>query len=248
MMNRFKIQDLRFRNGTLISILILTSYFLLPTSIHAQSVDILWQGDTYTPPFYQGRTLWSKQSQINFVAITNGLGNPASLIYKWTKNGTVLGNVSGVGRNSLAFLDTIFSKPQTVKIEVYPADDDELLLANAVVFLTPVAPTLAIYENNPLYGFMFHRETVGSYNLKEKEVTFAAFPFFFANANRADNSISYEWRTNTGEVETQNSVTYRTPDDAVGSSQVSLRASNANQIMQSISKSFLVQFGENNER
>src|SRR3989344_1173365 len=60
--------------------------FLASTTTHAQSVDLLWQGETYTPPFYKGKSLWSNQSRITFFAMTNGLGNPANLSYKWTKN------------------------------------------------------------------------------------------------------------------------------------------------------------------
>ncbi|MDP3763903.1 MAG: hypothetical protein Q8Q92_04700 [bacterium] len=240
MMNRFRIKDLRFRNW--IFILILTSYFLLPTSANAQSVDILWQGGGYIPPFYKGRSLWSKQSIINFVAIPQGLGNPASLNYKWAKNGTVLGNINGIGINTLSFLDPILSKPQIIKVEIISAD--EKILASASITVTPTSPTLAIYENNPLYGFMFHKETSGVYELQEKEITFAAFPFFFSALNRIDSTIGYEWRANAGKAETKNSVTYRTPDNAVGSSEVQANASSKDKITQSANKSFLIEFGK----
>ena len=223
-------------------LLLLTTYFLLPTSTFAQSVDILWQGEAYVPPFYQGRNLWSKQSIINFVAIPQGLGNSANLNYKWTKNGTVLGNINGVGKNTLSFIDLILSKPQIIKVEIVSGEDE--VLASASITVTPTPPTLAIYENNPLYGFMFHKETSGVYELQEKEITFTAFPFFFSTLNRADNAINYEWRTNVGEVENRNSVTYRAPDDAVGSSEVGVNASNKDKITQSASKSFSIEFGK----
>lgn len=238
MMNRFRIQDSRFRNGILI--LILTFCFLLPTSINAQSVDILWQGETYVPPFYKGRNLWSSQSGIRFVAISQGLGNAANLNYKWTKNGTVLGNISGVGKNTLSFSDSILSKPQTIKVDIMSNQDK--VLATASTFVTPISPTLAVYENNPLYGFMFHREVSGTHKLKEREVTFAAFPFFFDIVNRQDGVVSYEWHTNVGNVETGNMVTYRTPDNTSGSSEVQVRISNTEKILQDANKSFLVEF------
>lgn len=240
MMNRFRIQDLRFRNWAFL--LILTTYFLLPTSINAQSVDILWQGETYTSPFYKGRTLWSSQSRINLVAVPQGLGNSANLNYKWTKNGTVLGNINGIGKNTLSFTDSVLSRPQTIKVEILSNQD--LVLASESVTITPISPILIVYENNPLYGFMFHQETSGTHELREREITFSAFPFFFTTSSRADNTISYEWRTNVGDKETRNSVTYRTPDDATGSSEVRVQASNQAKIMQNATKSFLVNFGK----
>lgn len=224
---------------------ILTSYSLLLTLARAQEVDILWQGETYTPPFYKGRTLWSSQSRINFVAIPQGLGNSANLNYKWSRNGTVLGNINGVGKNTLSFSDSILSRPQTIKVEI--SSNQDLVLASESVTITPISPILIVYENNPLYGFMFHQETSGTHELREREITFSAFPFFFSILSRADDVINYEWRTNVGEVETRNSVTYRTPDDATGSSAVQVQVSNQAKITQDATKSFLVQFGKQNE-
>jgi len=217
--------------------------FLLPVfRLNAQSVDLLWQGEAYTPPFYQGRTLWSKQSRITLVAIPQGLGNPANLNYKWTKTGTVLGNINGVGKNTISFFDSILSKPQNIKVEILASD--KTVLASASVAVAPTNPSLAVYENNPLYGFMFHREITGTHKLQGQEVTFTAFPLFFSALNRIDSSINYQWRTNTGEAETKNSVTYRAPDNATGSSEVKVSVSNKDEITQSAKGSFLIEFGQ----
>ncbi len=121
---------------------------------------------------------------------------------------------------------------------------DKTVLASVSVVVAPIVPTLAIYENNPLYGYMFHRETSGAHQLQDKEVTFAAFPLFFSALNRADGAINYEWRTNVGEVEIKNLVTYRSPDDVTGSSEVRVRVSNKEKILQDIKKSFLIEFGK----
>ena len=223
-------------------LLFLTILFLLPIfSIHAQEIDLLWQGDTYTSPFYKGRALWSNQSAITLAAIPHGLGNPASLIYKWTRNGTVLGNISGVGKNALSFSDSIISRPQTFKVDIL--SNNEEVLATASISVVPISPTLAVYENNSLYGFMFHREINGAHKLQDQEVTYTVFPFFFSVSSRTDNSINYEWRTNTGETEGTNSVTYRIPDNTSGTSQIQVRATSVNKILQDSNKSFLVEFG-----
>lgn len=241
-MNGFTIQDSRFRNGIVI-LIILTTYFLLPISINAQSVDLLWQGETYAPPFYKGRALWSNQSKITFVAIPQGLGSPASLYYKWTKNGTVLGNVSGVGRNYLYSYDSALSRPQNVEINILSGPKGTVL-ASASTLVVPIPPALVVYENNPLYGFMFHREIGGTHQLKEKEVTFTAFPFFFSVFDRLNNDIGYEWRTNVGEAQIRNSVTYRTPEDESGVSAIGVRATSKSKILQTADNDFLVQFGQ----
>lgn len=227
---------------------LLTSYFLLltPAITFAQSVDLLWQGDAYTPPFYQGHTQWSKQSKITLLAIPNSLGNPSALSYRWVRNGTVLGSLSGIGKNTFTYTDTIISRSQNFRVEITAVDDYESpILAQAFLTLTPSNPTLVVYENNPLYGFMFHREVSGTYPLNESEVTFAAFPLFFSVANRADGNLTYKWQTNTGETESKNAVTYRAPEGSVGTSAVYVDVANQNKIMQAAKNNFLVQFGNN---
>lgn len=219
-----------------------TVYGLLPTTVSAQSVDLLWQGDGYVPPFYSGRTLWIKQSAINLLALPQGLGDSKKLYFKWSRNGTVLGNTNGIGRNTLSFSDSILSKSQTFEVEIMSANEEEL--ASASVSLTPVSPLALIYENNPLLGFMFHKEVGSTYQLNEKEVTFAAFPLFFGAMSRTDNPISYVWQTNDGEAGTGSAVTYRIPEDVSGTSKVSLKISNNDKITQEAAKNFLVQFGE----
>ncbi len=231
----------------LFAFLLFTIYYLLstPTPAHAQEVDLLWQGETYVSPFYNGRSLWSKQSKITLVAIPSGLGNQANLAYRWIKNGTVLGSLSGVGKNTLTYIDTVLSRPQVFRVEVLAVDDyDSPILAEAFITLAPINPTLFVYESHPLYGFMFHREVGSSYQFKEKETTFTAFPFFFSAVSRASDELSYQWQTN-GTSEVKNSVTYRTPEEGAGSSQIQVRVSNAKKIMQSANKSFLVEFGQN---
>lgn len=224
--------------------LLFIAYCLLlvsaPLGARAQDIDLLWQGDTYTPPFYEGRALWSSQSRITFLAIPHGLGNQANLNYRWTKSGTVLGNSSGVGRSSLSFTDSIVSRPQTIKVDIMSSQGE--ILATASTNVAPITPTLTVYENNPLYGFMFHRETSGAHQLQDKEVTFAAFPFFFDTIDRTSETMNYEWRTNARDTQTGGMVTYRTPDNASGSSEIQVHASNINKILQNSSKTFLVEF------
>ena len=83
-------------------------FLLSTTHVFAQSVDLLWQGNGYVPPFYQGRTIWSKQSGVTVLALTQGLGNPSNLYFKWSKNGTsVIPTVWG----KIRFLSWIPSSP-----------------------------------------------------------------------------------------------------------------------------------------
>jgi len=221
--------------------ILLFAILFIPSYVaKSQTVDLLWQGDVYTPPFYEGKSLWSKQARITFVAIPQGLGNPNSLNYKWTKNGTVLGSISGMGKNSLSFNDTIFSKPQTVKVEIVGNDNQPI--TSATETLVPTSPEVLVYEDNPLYGLMFNHEVGDKYKFNEKETSFSAFPLFFSVSNYTDDNLTYSWQTNSGVKEPARSITFRAPDESTGNSQIGISISNNLEIVQRVSKSFLVEF------
>jgi hypothetical protein len=226
-------------NESMKKIAVLLLLCLMPIVSHAQTVDIVWQGTGYSLPFYKGRTVWTKQTQINFLAVPQGLGDPATLDYIWSKNNTVLGNISGIGKNTLSMADTLFSKPVTIKVEIVRGEEE--LLADSSITLTPASPFVAIYENNPLYGLSLHDAVLNDYSMEGQEVTLTAFPMFFS-ANRAtDQSITYKW----GSREGGNSTTYRAPGGTAGLSKSSVTITHKDNFMQSAFQSFLIQFGGN---
>ncbi len=222
--------------------LLLTIYCLLPTPANAQSVDLLWEGESYTPPFYQGGAPWSKQGYISLVAIPNGLGAPRGLNYKWIKNGTVLGSLSGVGKNTLRILDSVLSKPQEFRVEIVSSDDD--VLARAAFTIRPRNPELMVYENNPLYGILFHRALSGEYSLTGGEATLSAFPYFFPAESKDAPSLEYVWRSNAREDGRGSSITYRRPEGVSGSTAVSVRVSDSEVLLMPVTSGFLIQFGK----
>ena len=153
----------------------------------------------------------------------------------------MLGSVSGTGRNSLTFKDSIFSKPYRVRVEIL--DQFEEVLAESEIVVTAQGPMLLVYEDNPLYGFMFHSEVGESFKLAKSEATLAAFPLFASPAERETATFSYRWSTNSGDAWSGNSVTYRAPEDAGGLASVNLTFSNSGTISRPIERKFLIQFG-----
>lgn len=223
-------------------ICLVASLFITPFGLSAQTVDLLWQGETYTPPFYEGRSLWSKQSIITISAIPHGLGAAQSLNYKWSTDGKVLGVVSGVGRNTLSFSDTLFSRPQTIRVQVM-GEKNTVLAESSTVIIPTNAETL-VYEKNPLLGYMFHQEVGEGLIINDKEeITLAGFPLFTFPAVRDGANLTYSWSTNSGERVIGNSVTYKIPEED-GSSLVSLIISNSELIVENMKREFLIKYEE----
>lgn len=221
---------------------ILMALLLLPSFALAQEVDLVWQGDTYTPPFYDGGSWWTKQSRVILLAIPHipGTTNAKNLNYRWSKNGSVLANISGIGRTSFTFTDEILGKPQTFKVDIMSSDG--AVLASRSLSLTPTSPLILIYENSPIYGVLFNREVGSSYSLREQEVTFSAFPLYFNIGSRLLDNLSYAWKTDGLATENLPNATYRTPEGRSGSSQISASIQHEDYIIQSASKNFLAQF------
>lgn len=221
-----------------------TAYCLLPTAAFAQSIDLLWQGETYTPPFYEGRSLWSRESRLSVTALASVPGfSPQSLYYRWTRDGTVLGSLSGVGRSSLTFVASVLASEMEIKVDARDGEDGPVL-ASSTITLRPLFSRLLVVEDSPLYGLMLHKPVKSEFFLSQSEVSFSAIPLFARVTFRAAPAITYTWTTNTGDARTGNSATYRAPEGERGESVINLKAENTGIIEVPPKKSFLVKFGE----
>src|SRR3989344_5968640 len=70
------------------------------------TIDLLWQSDSYVPPFYKGKALFPSQGNVVITAMPEFYSgsskvSPSSLNYSWTVNDKVLQNQSGYGKQSI---------------------------------------------------------------------------------------------------------------------------------------------------
>jgi len=75
-------------------------------SFRPADVTLLWEADTYKPPFYKGHSNAAFGSTFRVTAIPEFFDkkgirmNPKDLIYTWKKNYEVVGSASGYGKDS----------------------------------------------------------------------------------------------------------------------------------------------------
>lgn len=217
--------------------------------IKPSTVDLIWQNDSYVPPFYKGKALYSYQNKITFVAVPHILNssgkeiNPNSLTYKWTKNGTVLGDFSGYGKNTYTMISSIIARPITMEVEVTSSNND---VAQSSISVVPVDPVIMLYEKSPLYGFMFDKALIGDVtfnNLKEIEIT--SVPFFFGSTYAKNSSLPYKWNINYTRIDNDTSKTsriFRPKEGTSGMSNISVSIDNTDEVLQSASGNFNIQF------
>ena len=227
------------------------SSFSKTITLKPVSVDILLEGYSYTPPFYKGLSLYTNQNTVLLVAmpnITNSSGNllnAGNLIYTWSQDNTVLGDQSGYGKNSLSLTDSVLSQPTT--ISVVATDLNKTFIAQNSIYLAPSSPFVLFYENNPLYGLRFENALLNNFSMTDKEINIVGIPFYFAIAEKLNNSLKYTWTINgsTTSAPNYNSIILRQGGTTTGTASLGLQINNPVRVFQSDTKSININYSSN---
>jgi len=174
---------------------------IVPTSI-----DLLWESDSYVPPFYAGRALPSAGSRIRLVALPhltskNGIEIPANqLLFTWKTDNEVLGDSSGRGKSSITVEGPTLFGTKTIILEASSLDG--VVTGQAIVRIPDTEPKLTLYEDHPLFGVLYHRALGPTTFIPENEMSFAAIPYFASATTQNDTRLQYEWRVNQSPITT----------------------------------------------
>ena len=173
--------------------------------IAPSDIDILWDADSYVPPFYKGRALAGTNATIHafasvrFLDVAGNTVPESSIIYTWSRNGNVLASVSGRGKSRATITGPALFGTDTISVEAETVDRSHIARANERI---PASDTiLNLYENHPLFGVLYHRAIVGDVNTPESEQKVTAVPFFAHIDSPGDESLIYEWRVNNQTIE-----------------------------------------------
>ena len=217
--------------------------------IRPGSIDLIWQTDALTPPFYKGKGLMSHQNRISFVAVpymTDSNSNliPAkNLIYKWIKNGSVEQSASGYGKNVYSFVSSIISRDLSVRVEVISTD--ATVKGQGFASANLIEPEIIFYKKNPLYGIEFQKALTRTIPMGAKEIEVVGMPFNFGAMSPNGADLTYKWFINGGEVKDGlNGLTrvFRVQEGTSGTANISLNIEHVGKILQSASDNFSLQF------
>lgn len=216
--------------------------------VRPAGVDIIWEADSYTPPFYKGKALYGYQNLVTVIALPNIINsngvkiNPENLIYKWTKDGKVLGGVSGYGKSKFSFSKSILSRPDEIEVEV--TSSDKKIKASGNITIEPIEPKVVIYENNPLYGIIYEKAISGEFKLNGNEITLITTPYFFGK-NDVGQKIIHDWKMNGRSINNKQDeiqATFRNSENVRGSTKISVDLQNEGKELQSARTDFLLNF------
>jgi hypothetical protein len=234
----------------ILSIIIAISSFMVPISVVAQEslgpdgVDIIWESNSYTPAWYSGKALFTSENTLRLIAIPHLEVAPQNTIYTWRVNSTVLGNQSGVGRQTLTLNTKLLDESYLIEVEV--SDQSGTSAAKNRIRIIRTPPRLVVYEDNLLNGVLSNLALNSrGFRMKEREVSFKAVPFFF-NSSAPVDSITYAWRVNDSLIaSTDNKATFGTQDER-GKAKIGLFAEHAKSVLQQSSVFFDIIFDDEN--
>lgn len=168
-------------------------------SIIPTEVDLLYDANSYVPPFYEGRALPSPSSQVRLHAVARlvrpggAVIAPSDLVYTWKRNGATLANLSGKGRATAVVPAPALFGADTISVDIATADRS--LAGGASVRIPSIEPVLVFYEDSPLFGLRF-RNALRAEGEGGGELTIAAVPYFALAAGPNDPRLEYAWRVN----------------------------------------------------
>lgn len=170
--------------------------------VEPSEVDLLWEADTYTPPFYKGKALPTFKSMVKMTAIprkNSYSSSPSAFYYKWTYN-----RIEGLGE-ALGMSSTLIrsgwpnsSVPVTVNVSIPNTEWKGAETVN----IPGYNPKIVLYEQQPLLGTLFHRALTPSTKGVGNTFSVRAVPYFFSTDNYLNKDLVYSWNINGETVQT----------------------------------------------
>lgn len=217
-------------------------------SFNPLGLTILWEADTYTPPFYKGKPLATYQSRVRAVVIpdavkTSGAFDTSTLSYTWKQNGYAVSEASGYGKNSYTFTAPRPYEETRVNVSASPLKGGS---RSEFALSLPIAnPFILFYKVHPLLGVRYERPLGSEVTLSEKDISLRAEPFFFSNGKNEAGAISYTWVLNGKTiVNPGRAITLQNTEGVKGESQLSLGMYGIKKTFQSASQVIRLKFND----
>lgn len=202
-------------------------------------LDILWEADTYTPPFYRGKALPTPESHITIIGLPN-LRNQGiqqleqRMVFNWRVNNENVPEASGYGKNPLVIRNDFLRTEERVTLRVQHQDGFSTAESSIVI---PIKETkvLLYQDGNGLRkaNRLSFEDQVG---IRPGEII--AEPYFFSTRPELLNLLTYRWRVNGSAVDptdpSQSNTLTVQPTGGIASS-ISVSVENPRKLLQTSS-------------
>lgn len=211
-------------------------------AFHPVNVDLLWEAQTYTPPFYKGRSLISPESTVKIVAMTDFVSggsviSPKDLVFTWKENSKIIEGASGYGKN--VFYTTAPKPYGTLNISVDVSSTHGTLVGSKTLSVGVSNPKVVLYEKSPLEGVLYNGALGSLISLSSgSELNIQAEPYFISPLG-----AQYDWYMNSALISSgQRSLLVRNEENPSGASALEMVARNTVNTFQVANSSVRVEF------
>ncbi len=211
--------------------------------INPSEVELIWEGvDSYTPPFYRGKSFPTAESRIKVVAIPNTTTikqGKGSVSYIWKYGDRTAQSASGYNKDSFVYQNSVLNDID--KITVTAESVDGGYTATKSIQIPIREPKLLFYKKSPTEGVLYNQALESGSFIEEEEATFVAVPYFLALSGN-ENNFNYTWKINGKEIETPSKKTELTirPAARGGYATIDVLFENLDTIYQSVKGSLKI--------
>jgi hypothetical protein len=188
------------------------------------AVSIIWEARTYTPPLYQGRALYSPDSEVVLQAlpiIANGKGgflDTKDMVFNWRLHGETNPRHSGQGLDSITAKGKTPFIPLSATVQIQDKLGKTLAIGQVKVPIT--YPEVLFYESNPLTGLVRTKAIASPYFMRATESTLYAEPYYMSAPTRTDPALVYEWRVGSQKLSLPGKITMRPEGVGAGNARI----------------------------
>lgn len=203
----------------------------------------------YTPPFYEGKSLYGESAKVRVVAFPivheGGVSiSKKKMVYKWQVNTVPFPDASGYGKNSFILRQDELEEENAVDVTVSTPSKETVLSERLTVKPYEIAPLF--YEYDPLYGINLNKAYEGTISVTKAIKLFYA-PYNFAYSK---NTSDFNWYLNGLPTTTDSDflVSLIPNPNTVGNSNLSITAQHSTKLLQSLNSEINIDFDTTNQK
>jgi len=200
----------------------------------------------YTPPFYEGRSLYAEGAKVKVVAFPVVTENGKSLskkdlIYKWSVNSVPFSSASGLGKNSFIVRQDELEEENVVSLTASSPSGASNLSERVSVRPYEITPLFYLYD--PLYGVDYSTGYVNDISITKPVKLFYA-PYNFSYTKTASY---FNWTLEGLPIVTDSDflITLIPKEGSRGDSTIRLTANNDKKMLQNLDSTLVVHFDTN---
>ncbi|MDP3784565.1 MAG: hypothetical protein Q8R12_00585 [bacterium] len=214
--------------------------------IRPAAIDLLIESESFLPSWYRGAAVAPPAGGVKVVAIANFVSggskfDPKTLIYNWSIDGEIRGDLSGRGRDSIK-IKASRVEGDPIEVSVNISSPDNSIQARALTRIEAQKPKLLFYERRPLEGLVsseaLSARTIAAGSRFEVE----AVPFFTNISSLKE--LVFSWKFDSAEIASNprepNVFVVKSEAGGAGRAFIEAAIKNLKNILEEVSASFYV--------